>query len=574
MTSKKPSKNNSDLQTKILKYYRESYASYRDSVLCGTRVCSVAERQKVERQERDIKHGVSGYEFVIEEGLKPLLWITMNLCFPSGVKRGKPMKLEAWQAYDTIVLFGWVKKTDHSRRRFVDAFIEVARKNGKSAFSAALLDYLIFGEVPGVRGYIGATTLEQAGEVFTSAGAELRLANEGVEISDSKNNKVLRWKDGVITAIAGEPKDGKLAYGTVIDEYHQHRDNGLINSIRFGNISDQQSLLVRITTAGVSLGGVCHEEYKKCKRVLSGDLDIPRYFISIYEVDEFDSPDDPSIWPKANPNWGVSINPEDFKANYDSCKASATEMVEFKTKNLNMWCHSLNRWANMPVWMEKCRWVVDENELLGKTAYGGLDLSSVSDFTAFTLDFPIGEDGCHVQITHFWIPEAMIETLIRQCRIPLREWIEKDWVTATPGNTIDYSYVMDYLNECYEKYELCFIAADKWKINEMVNIMPPWFVDVAYEFSQGIKTMSPTIRDFEKAYLEGKVSANGNEVIDWMMSCAETFQDSSGNVKIVKPKQRTESRIDGVITSIMALSNAKTNDIGYLGDVSHMITAW
>ena len=133
---------------------------------------------------------------------------------------------------------------------------------------------------------------------------------------------------------------------------------------------------------------------------------------------------------------------------------------------------------------------------------------------------------------------------------------------------------MDYLNDCYEKYEICFIAADKWKINELVNIMPPWFIDVAYEFSQGMKTMSPTIRDFEKAYLEGKVSANGNEVIDWMMSCAETYQDSSGNVKIVKPKQRTESRIDGVITSIMALSNAKTNDIGYLGDVSHMITAW
>lgn len=572
MKSQGPS-SSSTLQNRILKYYRDAYTGYRDSVLWGTRVCSKAERQKVERQERDIKQGVAGYEFILDEGLKPLLWITMNLCIPLGRKRGQPMKLEAWQAYDTIVLFGWVKKDDHGRRRFVDAFWEIARKNGKSTFSAALLDYLIFGETPGVRGYIGATTLEQAEEVFVRCEKELSLVNKDVSVANSKNNKVLKWRDGVITAIAGEPKDGKLAYGTVIDEYHQHRDNGLINSIRFGNISDQQSLLIRITTAGVSLGGVCHEEYKKCKRVLSRELDIPRYFISIYEVDEFDSPDDPSIWPKANPNWGVSIDPDDFRANYDSCKASATEMLEFKTKNLNMWCHSLSRWANMPVWMERCRWTVDEDDLIGKPAYGGLDLSSVSDFTAFTLDFPL-EDGRHMQLSHFWIPDAMVETLLRQCRIPLREWIEKGWVTATPGNTIDYNYVMDYLNDCYEKYEICFIAADKWKINELVNIMPPWFIDVAYEFSQGMKTMSPTIRDFEKAYLEGKVSANSNEVIDWMMSCAETYQDSSGNVKIVKPKQRTESRIDGVITSIMALSNAKTNDIGYLGDVSHMITAW
>ena len=174
MKSQGPSSSNT-LQNRILKYYRDAYTGYRDSVLWGTRVCSKAERQKVERQERDIKQGVAGYEFILDEGLKPLLWITMNLCIPLGRKRGQPMKLEAWQAYDTIVLFGWVKKDDHGRRRFVDAFWEIARKNGKSTFSAALLDYLIFGEVPGVSGYIGATSLDQARETFARAADALRL---------------------------------------------------------------------------------------------------------------------------------------------------------------------------------------------------------------------------------------------------------------------------------------------------------------------------------------------------------------------------------------------------------------
>ncbi len=564
----------SELLEALAEFYEKAYYEYRDSVLNGTRVTAEAERLKVERQERDLEEGVSGYVFDFKTGLKPLLWITTNLRFPSGKKRGQPMRLEPWQAYDTIVLFGWVKEDGTGRRRFVDAFIEVARKNGKSAFSAALLDYLVFGETEGVRGYIGATTLDQAGEVFRSAATELSLAKRAVDVSDSKNNKVIRYKDSVITAIAGEPKDGKLAYATIIDEYHQHKDNSLINSIRFGNIADQQSIMIRITTAGTSLNGVCHEEYKKCKRVLSGEEKIPRYFVSIYELDEDDSPDDESVWLKANPNFGVSINPEDFRSNYDNVKSSASELVEFKTKNLNMWCHSTFKWANMPIWMERCRWHLDENSLKGKTCYGGLDLAAVSDFTAFTLDFPQG-DGTHLQLSHFWIAEDLVDTIERQCRIPLKRWITDGWVTATPGPVIDYEYVKDYLTECYATYNMPFIGADRWKIGELARLMPPWFMDVAFEFSQGMKTMDPAIRDFERAYLEGKVSANGNEVMDWMMSCADISQDTSGNVKIVKPRRRTEARIDGVITSIMAYETALIKDTGsFSGDIADLLTMW
>ena len=559
----------------LRRYYTEAYRRYRSAVLRGERACSMVERAKVQRQERELKEGIPGYRFDMDAGLRPLLWIAINLAFPKGGKRGQPMMLSDWQAWDTIVLFGWVKATDPSVRRFTDAFIEVARKNGKSTYVGALLDYLIFGEVPGVSGYIGATSLDQAGETFARAADALRLRKgDKVVVSDSKNNKTIRYKDSEIIAIAAEPKDGKLSYAAVIDEYHQHRDNALLNSIASGNVSEQQAMLIRITTAGVSLGGVCHEEYRKCKRVLAGELDIPRYFISIYELDEGDSPDDPSVWPKANPNWGTSVDPEAFESHYEYARASEDDMIDFKTKNLNMWCHSLHKWANMPIWMERCRWLIDEKELEGRMAYGGLDLSAVSDFTAFTLDFPL-DDGRHYQITHCWVPESMVTQISRQCRIPLRKWIELGWVTATPGDVIDYDYVRDYLTEAYSRYQIHYIAADRWRIEELVRIMPSWFQDVAYEFSQGMKTMSPTIMDFERAYLEGKVSDNGNECVDWMMSCAETFQDSSGNVKLVKPKKRTEARIDGVITSVMALANAKTNDMAaFSGSVEDMLTAW
>lgn len=559
----------------ISQRYREAYGRYRAAVLDGTRISSRAEKAKVMRQEKDLRDGVPGYVFDWDAAVRPLVWMYLNLAFPMGPKRGKALRMSDWQAYDIMVLFGWIRPGEPLRRRFVDAFIEVARKNGKSTYAGALLDYLAFGEIEGARCYIGATSLEQAGETYSRAADSLQLVKKSkVRKSDSKNNKLLKYGSGMIMAVAAEPKDGKLAYGTVIDEYHQHKDNALISSIRNGNVSDQQSMLIRITTAGVNLNGVCHEEYQRCMKVLDGTLSIPRYFVSIYELDEGDNVDDPTVWPKANPNWDVSIDPDGFRAAYDYAKDSAAEMVNFKTKNLNMWCHSLQKWANMDVWMEKCRWPFDVEGLAGKPAFGALDLSAVSDFTAFTMDFP-QDDGTHVQLSHFWVPEESVVTIERQCRIPLRQWIAAGWVTATPGLVIDYRYVVDYLNSCYETYQLNFIACDRWRINELVNLMPPWFQDVAYEFSQGMKSMSPTIMDFERAYLEGKVTDNGNEVIDWMMSCAETFQDTTGNVKLVKPKKRTEARIDGVITSVMALNNARTNSLEtFTGDIDSLLSVW
>ena len=550
---------------KVADYYKAMFRQYMADVCEGRRVAGGMEIAKVFRQRDEEKKGVSGYIFDLDKGVKPLVWMALNLVFPKGVKRGRSLKFSPWQVFDTAAIFGWVKEDDNNVRRFSDAFIEVARKNGKSTWAGALLDYLCFGEIEGASCYIGATSLDQAEETFIRGAEALTLAgHKSVKVANSKNFKQIKWGSGVIRAICATPKDGKLAYGTIMDEYHQHKDNSLINSILSGNVSDQQSLLIRITTAGTELTGVCHEEYMKSKRILSGEIEVPRYFVSIYELDTSDSPDDPKVWAKANPNLGISVSEDSLMGAYEYASSSESDMINFKTKNLNMWCYGLKSWANMPIWMNKCRWIIDENTLLGERAYGALDLSSISDFTSFTLTFFV--DGKYLQLTHFWIADSMRDTIARQCRIPLEKWINEGWVTATPGDVIDYQMVCEYIEDCYEKYKINYIAADRWKINELVKLMPPWFVDVAFEFSQGIKSMSPTINDFEREYLMGNVSANGNEVMDWMMSCADMFQDTNGNVKLVKPKSRTGKRIDGVITSVMSLNTAKTQGTETLND--------
>ena len=541
----------------IAEGYRKDYEDYRDAVLSGARLSSRAERLKVQRQERMLSDGVEGYVFDWDAALRPLVWIACNLRFPLGQKRGKRMFLSPWQVYDIANVFGWVD-AETGERLFMFWYSEVARKNGKSVFAGALLDVLAFSEQKGVDCFIGATSLDQAEETFKRAADALVLAgHKNVKVANSKNNKIIEWNGSRIRAISAAPKDGKLAYGTVLDEYHQHKTNELKDSIVSGNVSDQQSLVIMITTAGTELNSVCHEEYEKCQRILAGQEVNEHYYVSIYEADEGDLPGAEETWRKANPNLGVSVSMNAFSAIYENAKPSEADMVTFKTKNLNMWVRGSTRWASMPIWEEKCRWYVDPEELRGAKCYGALDLSSVYDFTSFSMDFPIG--GRHVILTHFWVAENQVESISRRCRIPLRQWISDGWCDSTPGDVIDYAQVCEYLNDVRSTYDLQYISVDQWHMHEMETIMPPWFQEVEVEFSQGMKSMSAALKKFERAYLQGEVTANMNPVMDWMMGCVDVKIDESGNAKPVKPNRgKHTTRIDGVITSIMAYDTADT----------------
>lgn len=546
-------------------YFIGEYNKYVSRVTTGKRTVGQMERAMIQRQKEDLSRDSDDWPWVFDwdRATAPLVWMAANLRFPDGVKMGKPLKLEPWQIFIVMCLFGWVDAKT-GIRRYMDAYIEVPRKNGKSTLGGALIDYMAFSEAEG-RGspcYIGATSLDQAGDTFRRASGCLELAHhDGLHVADSHAQKEIRYGRQRITAISAAPKDGKLSHCFLCDEYHQHVSNELINSIVSGSVSDPESMTIRITTAGTNLQGVCKMEHDKCVRILQGVVRTDRYFVAIYCPDEGDKIDSPTTWEKANPNWGVSVDKASFRARWDYVKDSESDIVDFKTKNLNMWVSSNLRWANMQVWKEKCDKEIDTASLAGRWCCAGLDLSGNSDFTAFTLDFPEdGENGLrHIQTHMFWVPENRVVSLERQLRVPLRQWIRDGFVRATPGDVVDYSLVAQYIEEVHKLYDLQLIACDKWKIDNLERNMPDWFEDVAIVFSQGMMSMSPSIKEFERNYLLGNI-VNDNVVEDWMMSCADVKQDEHGNIKLVKPTLgRNASRIDGVITAIMAFDTSSTH---------------
>lgn len=556
------------IQKTLSDYFIKQYEDYRDSVLNGSRVSSYLEKRMIERQEEDLKRKWQ-WSFNWNKAVKPLIWFAANLKFPSGDKKGKPLKLEKWQVWIIMVLFGWVNS--EGNRRFCDAYVEIARKNGKSTLMGAVCDYLAFAseEANGNPCYIAATSLDQAAECFERAYAE--LDGMDVKVQDSKNNKRIVWGENRVIAISAEPKDGKLCHGAVIDEYHQHKSNELINSITSGNVSDPNVMVIRITTAGTSLNGVCKQEHDKGIKILEGSISMERYFFAIYTIDDTDSADDPSVWAKANPNYGVSVDAEMLKSRYDYSKSSATDMITFKTKNLNVWVNSLQRWAKMDVWIEMCSTPYDARELEGQTCYAGLDLSHNSDFTAFVLDFPQAE--VHKQLYWYFIPEARIVELERTLVAPITQWVADGYITATPGQIIDYDYVARTIQECREMYDIKLIAADRWHLSILDQHMPACFSELSVEFSQGWKTMSSATSNYERAYLSGIIQSNANPVQRWMMSCAESRADINGNVKIIKPDvTKSQARIDGVIASIMAFDTAVTQEgTGIDGNINDVL---
>lgn len=539
---------------KLSQFFAGQFDRYVQDVLAGTRVCGRSEHLKVVRYLDELSRGGSRWTFDREKGMRPLLWMAANLKFPMGEKRGKPFRPEPWQTFDIMDIFGWVDK-ETGLRRYLQGYWQIAKKNGKSTIGGGVLNYLAFGDgVEGASCVIAANSLEQAGECFSRAEAMLRLAkHDGLTSFNSRTYKIIKWGDSSLAALTAAPKDGKLPHGAAIDEFHEASTSEMVDSILTGNVSDAEAFSFIITTAGFNLEGPCHREYERCKSILEGVAN-DRYWVSIYETDANDPVESPTTWQKANPNWGVSINEDLMQARFEDASMTVHGLNNFKTKNLNMWIYGLAKWANMAAWKELCNdpFTVSEKS----TCYAGLDLAAVSDFAAMAIDFP---GDVHNQIYHFWVPQDRVTDLAAQCSIPLEEWVEQGYVTATPGPVIDYSYIASYIEDLYDRFDLHLIAADRWRLNELARYMPDWFTEITFEFSQALKSMSPSIRQFERHYLTGKVNAGGNPVMTWMMGCAEIRSDANENIRLVKrDRRKSAARIDGVIAAIMALDTAVT----------------
>jgi phage terminase large subunit-like protein len=487
---------------------------------------------------------------------------------------GTPLILSPWQCFITAMVFGWVdRKTRY--RRFKTAYIEVPRKNGKSSWSAGVALYCLCGDMePGAEVYSAATAREQAAIVWKTAkkmvdrtpllrsslGAQTGAHAIFVDDTASTFKALSREQQGNL--------DGLNVHCAVIDELHAHKERAIWDVIETATGARSQPLLWAITTAGFNRLGICYEQQSYVRRILNGGHVDDEYFGIIYTIDagikgrKDDDWRDPSSWIKANPNWGVSVDPEDIARKCRKAEAVASAQNNFLTKHLNVWVNADTAWLDMKA-LERC---VDQSLELAAFDKDGctiaFDLASKIDIAAKMLLFTkqienekkSAREKKNVTETHYYafgryyLPESAIE----DDRNPFYAGWEKDgFLCATPGNVTDFYTIESELQDDAAQFNVEHVAADPWQAMQFLQNAAEAYGVPTLEYRQTVQNMSAPMKELQAAIVDGRFHYDGDPVLTWMLSNVVCHVDAKEN--IYPRKEFPQNKIDGAIALIMAV---------------------
>ncbi len=534
-----------------------------------------------ERHERDLVlsrqdggHPL-GLWYDEDAGQRVVEWVETFCRHHKGEWAGRLLILEPWQRDVVRIIFGW-KRADGTRR-FRTAYLEIPRKNGKSELGAAIGLYLTVGDQePGAEVYAAATKKDQAKIVWDTAA---KMVQQSPELR--KFVRVLRGNLSVaMTGSKFEPLgadsktlDGLNPHGTINDELHAHRDRGVWDVLETATGARRQPLNLAITTAGVydpeSIGWQMHDHAVK---VLDRVIEDEYFFAFIASADEGEDTEqllkaDPGYYfgeaaqRTANPNYGISVKPDKLAEAAQKAQTQPGSTNAYLQLHLNIWTQQVTRWLSLQQWFAcdplppgtdaRALALERERSLEGRACYGGLDLATKLDLAALVLVFP-GADEVIDVVCRFWLPEARVELLERKNQPHWAQWSKTGWLTATPGNVLDYAAIEIETVSLAKRFKIQEIAIDPWNSTHLSNRLQENEGIVLVEARQGYKTLSEPSKDFEARIVDGKVRHAGNPILRLCVSNAVVTTDPAGNIK--PDKEKASDKIDGVVAIIMALS--------------------
>ena len=484
-----------------------------------------------------------------------------NLCHTKGKWAGKRFWLFPWQEQIVRDIFGIVK--EDGNRQFRTAYVEIGKKNGKSELAAAIALYLLFADnEPSAEVYGAADDRQQASIVFDVANQMVKMSPALMKRSKimAAGKRIVNYSNAgfyqVLSAEVGT-KHGLNVSGLVLDEVHAQPNRKLYDVLTKGSgDAREQPLFFLITTAGTDRESICYELHSKALDILEGRKIDYTFYPVVYGLTDEDDWHDEANWYKANTSLGHTIKIERVREAYREAMDNPAEENVFKQLRLNMWVSSLTRFipeniynlGNEPINME---------DLKGRDCYGGLDLSSTGDITAFVLMFPPrDENEKYVMLPFFWIPEDTIPLRVRRASVPYDVWHQQGYLLATEGNVIHYGFIEKFIEELGKQYHILEIAFDRWGATQMVQDLEGMDFTVV-PFGQGFKDMSPPTKEFYKLLMEGKIIHGGNPIMSWMAGNVVVERDPAENIKPTKAK--SPEKIDGIVAAIMALDRCIRN---------------
>lgn len=535
----------------------KDYLTYAEDVVSGKVISCQWVKLACQRFLNDIK---SGDYYVDEFKYRTVNSFISVLKHYSSGSAGEQFVLEPWQKFLVTNIF-CLYRSDTKKRKYTQAHISVSRKNGKTSLAAVLgLFALIADGEPAASVIMAANSREQARIDFDAASAWARqldprrkslkvLRNE---IVFEKNNAKLK----VISADATK-LDGSNDSFIVVDELHEAPDSKLYDVLRSGQGFRQQPMIMSITTAGFRIGGFCNLFEDYCKEVLQGVKQDDSLFALLYTLDEGDDWTDPSVYPKSNPNLGITVNRDWLMAQVNQAKNSPSSEVGVRTKNLNQWVSSSNVWIPEHIIKNSMK-KLDMSEFRNDNryiVYMGFDLAAVSDLTAFTIMFVDPDEEKYYFKTWYYLPKRALDGKYNSELYKM--WASKGFLTLTDSETTDYAYIKNDILYWYNNLEVQLVSYDSWNATSLVNDLIKEGLPMQ-SYSQSIGNFNRPTKELERLILSDKVVIDNNPITRFCFDSVELKVDINGNAKPCGDHEK--KKIDGVISMLNCLG-------GYLNTI-------
>lgn len=534
---------------------------YMNDVLSGKELTGELIRLCFERHRSDLKQAKKkGWRFN-ETTAGHVIDFFQLLNHTKGRKSGQTFDLEPFQMARLWVLFGWQKRDLSGEwvRRFRTAYCEEARKNGKTAEAAAIALYMMIADGEfGSEVYTAATTKGQAAICWKQAADMVKtspILKPEIEVLRSNLNWEKKLSKMEPLSRDSETQDGLNPHCAIVDEYHAHKTDEVMNVLESAMGARSEPLMFIITTAGFNRFSPCYKTRETAIDILKGFKNDDSMFVSIYSMDENDDWHDSNNWKKSNPGLDTIISREYLENEYHKAVNQPSKQVNFRTKNLNQWVDSSETWIPLTIWNDNNHGKNDLEFWRGRKVWAGLDLASTRDLSALIFFSDADENGTHHVKPFFFMPGDNVLDRVKNDSVRYDQWIETGEIIVTDGNVTDYNSIKQTLIEFSEVADIQTIGFDRWNASQIVQELN----DLGFPmvpFGQGFASMSSPTKQLERWLYAGEINHEGNEVLEWMSQNVSLRRDPAGNIKIDKSK--SGEKVDGMVGLVMAIGQYLT----------------
>jgi phage terminase large subunit-like protein len=472
-----------------------------------------------------------------------------------------PFILADWQR-DEIVrpLFGNVRYDSALEawvRTYRIAWIELARKNGKSELLAAIALYmLVADDEAGGEIYGCAKDRDQASLVYDVARRMVEMSpvlSKRLEIR-AAGKRIIDPKTGSVYQVIAADAAGNLGqnpHAVIFDEVLTQPSRDLWDAMRTGMGARTQPLMVAATTAG-TVSTFAHEESQWSQQVVADPAKDPTRFVFMRNTALETDWRDESTWIWANPALGDFLSLQTLRDEAHEAEQRPAAQNSFRQFRLNQWTQQSTRWLDLGLWDENAS-IVDRETLKGLPAYGGLDMASTADFTAWVLLVP-KDDALYV-VPRFWLPRgALAKAGVMRGTYEL--WVKQGFLTLTDGDVVSHRDIVQDIGKDAEHFDIREFAFDPWQSDAVVQQLEDGGL-LAVKCPQNMGRLSPPSKELERLLGERRFHHGGNPILRWMADNVEAERDAADNIK--PSKKKSAEKIDGIVAAVMAISSWSAN---------------